>query len=152
MARKLFASIAGSTLLAINDDIVVNKTNESVQFLLQTMASPVILLISCPYQHSPVSPVEITEYMSHNGYTITNFASTHLTSLSTESLLVDCPSMRVSAEGHFSHQQNYTEQPFAVDAFMFPQSQGYAILEKQWMKWEMIMMMMMVNNNDDDGQ
>lgn len=134
MVRKLFTSIAGSTLLAINDDIVVNKTNESVQFLLQTVASPIILLISCPYQYSPVSPVEITEYMLHNGYTITNLASTHLTSLSTESPLGDHPSMQVPAEGLFSHQQNYTEQPFAVDAFMFPQSQGYSILEKQWMK------------------
>ena len=34
--------------------------------------------------------------------------------------------------GSFANQQNYTQCPYAVDSFMFPQSQGYAILEKQW--------------------
>ena len=34
----------------------------------------------------------------------------------------------------FSHQNDYTNQPFAVDSFMFPQSQGYAILEQSWNK------------------
>ena len=32
----------------------------------------------------------------------------------------------------FTHQNDYTNQPFAVDSFMFPQSQGYAILESIW--------------------
>lgn len=34
----------------------------------------------------------------------------------------------------FEHQHNYTQQPYAVDSYMFPQSQGYAILEKQWIQ------------------
>ena len=34
----------------------------------------------------------------------------------------------------FRNQPDYTEHPYAVDSFMFPQPQGYAILEQEWVK------------------
>ena len=111
----------------------MNKTKESVHFLLQKVTSPAILLISCPYQHSPISPIEINEYMARNGYVINNFSSTYLSSLETCSVADQTQSVASHTE-HFDHQQNYTEQPYAVDTFMFPQSQGYSILEKQYVE------------------
>ena len=71
--------------------------------------------------------------MTRNGYVINNFSSTYLSSLETGSV-ADQTKSAASHIDHFDHQQNYTEQPYAVDTFMFPQSQGYAILEKQYVE------------------
>lgn len=75
------------------------------------MIPPVSLLLSCPYQFSLISPREITAFLSH--------ASSVSISPSIPSIGDDSPA-------------DASPQPFAVDAFMFPHSQGYAILEKQW--------------------
>ena len=108
-------------LLAINDEVVVNKTHESILLLYQDVSflprlnpqviPPVSLLLSCPYQFCLISPLEISSFLSH--------ASSVSVSPSIPSLLDGSPS-------------DASPQPFAVDAFMFPHSQGYAILEKQW--------------------
>lgn len=75
------------------------------------MVPPVSLLLSCPYQFSLISPREITSFLSH--------ASSVSISPSIPAICDDSPA-------------DASPQPFAVDAFMFPHSQGYAILERQW--------------------
>lgn len=89
---------------------------------------------------SPVSPQEIRDYMSNNDILTVNSSSfqnrqsdqsTHSTShVLPEYGILPCADLSDS----FENQHNYTLQPYAVDSYMFPQSQGYAILEKQWIQ------------------
>lgn len=77
------------------------------------------------------------EYMSHNGYltmTLSSFQDLDKSySIPSESFIQeDIPQKRLAHS--FVHQINYTKRPYGVDAYMFPQSQGYAILEKQWIQ------------------
>lgn len=69
-------------------------------------------------------------------------------SLSSHSITQPSPSQSISQSSHsitqlspdpllsqsFRNQPDYTEHPYAVDSFMFPQPQGYAILEQEWVK------------------
>lgn len=97
---------------------------------------PFVLLISCPYQKSRITPSEIIEYMSHNGYlTMTPSPPRYRQVLfhPTDSFnQEDLPQKRLAQS--FLRQIDYTKRPYGVDAYMFPQSQGYAILEKQWIQ------------------
>ncbi|KAK8819186.1 hypothetical protein WA538_001760, partial [Blastocystis sp. DL] len=111
ISSALYSPLSGSVLLAINDEVVVNKTHESILLLYQDVVPPVSLLLSCPYQFSLISPREITSFLSH--------ASSVSISPSIPAICDDSPA-------------DASPQPFAVDAFMFPHSQGYAILERQW--------------------
>lgn len=137
LSSKLFKSIAGSTLLAINEIAVINKTPESIYVLVSQLRPPFILLISCPYQQSPITLHEVTEYISHNAL-LTNTSSTfqdinHTAHWSeTPSCNRELAFEKEFLQHSFSHQNDYTNQPFAVDSFMFPQSQGYALLEAYW--------------------
>ncbi|KAK8793879.1 hypothetical protein WA171_003009 [Blastocystis sp. BT1] len=137
ISSKEFSSIVGSALLAINDEVVVNKTAESILLLLEEVQPPFVLLISCPYQKSRITPSEIIEYMSHNGY-LTMTPSTFQDidksySIPSDSFnQEDLPQKRLAQS--FLRQIDYTKRPYGVDAYMFPQSQGYAILEKQWIQ------------------
>ena len=98
---------------------------------------PFVLLISCPYQRSRITPSEIIEYMSHNGY-LTMTPSTFQDidksySIPSDSFnQEDLPQKRLAQS--FLRQIDYTKRPYGVDAYMFPQSQGYAILEQQWIQ------------------
>ena len=53
-------------------------------------------------------------------------------SLSSHSITQSSPDPLLSQS--FRNQPDYTEHPYAVDSFMFPQPQGYAILEQEWVK------------------
>ena len=53
-------------------------------------------------------------------------------SLSSHSITQSSPDPLLSQS--FRNQPGYTEHPYAVDSFMFPQPQGYAILEQEWVK------------------
>lgn len=75
--------------------------------------------------------------MSHNGYlTMTPSTFQDLDksySIPSNSFhQEDLPQKRLAQS--FLHQINYTKRPYGVDAYMFPQSQGYVILEKQWIQ------------------
>lgn len=135
----MFKSIAGSTLLAINNSIVLNKTPESIQLMVSQLRAPFILLISCPYQQSSITQQEIIEYISHNDI-ITNNSSTFQDITKGIHWSENSPSIqdvvfeKKLLKQSFSHQNDYTNQPYAVDSFMFPQSQGYALLEQTWNK------------------
>ena len=102
------------------------------------MTSPLVLLISCPYQKSRITPLEITEYMSHNGYLTAN-PSTFQDIDKSDSIPSESPKQEELPQQRlarsFLRQISYTKRPYAVDAYMFPQSQGYAILEKQWIQY-----------------
>lgn len=151
----LFPRIAGSVLLAINEEIVLNKTQESILLLLNSLTPPTVFLIACPYQESPITVAEIREFLTYNGLTtlakssyslmtMPAFASTpnhsqpsqSITqpshSLSSHSITQSSPDPLLSQS--FRNQPDYTEHPYAVDSFMFPQPQGYAILEQEWVK------------------
>lgn len=89
---------------------------------------------------STVSPQEIRDYMSNNDILTVNSSSfqnrqspqsSRPTSRSVPDFgILPCEDRSDS----FENQHNYTLQPYAVDSYMFPQSQGYAILEKQWIQ------------------
>lgn len=140
-SSKLFKSIAGSTLLAINETAVINKTPDSIYVLVSQLRPPFILLISCPYQQSPITLTEVTEYISHNAL-LTNTSSTFQDINHTVhwSKVPSCDKQlafeKEFLQHSFSHQNDYTNQPFAVDSFMFPQSQGYALLEAYWEEYD----------------
>lgn len=139
ISSEMFKSIAGSTLLAINNSIVLNKTPESIQLMVSHLRAPFILLISCPYQESSITQKEIIDHFAHNDI-LTNNSSTFQdvtktihwseSNSSNQDLIFEKEFLKQS----FAHQNDYTNQPFAVDSFMFPQSQGYAILEQSWNK------------------
>ena len=99
-----------------------------------------VLLIACPYMQSPVSPQEIRDYMSNNDILTVNSSSfqNHQSSQSAPSIPRVVPEYGIlpceDLSDSFENQHNYTLQPYAVDSYMFPQSQGYAILEKQWIQ------------------
>ena len=137
--RELYSHIAGSVLLAINEEIVINKTQESIRLLLHSLSPPTIFLIACPYQQSPITPFEVNEYLANNGLTTTNLPSLQEDvpprSFISASSLSEQEPVHLRLFGSFNHQQDYTNRPYAVDFFMFPQSQGYTILEQQWLRW-----------------
>ena len=107
--------------------------------MVSQLHAPFILLISCPYQESSITQKEIVDYISHNDI-LTNNSSTFQdvtktihwseSNSSNQDIIFEKELLKQS----FSHQNDYTNQPFAVDSFMFPQSQGYAILEQSWNK------------------
>ena len=136
----LFDNLDGSVLLAINDTAVVNKTIDSIQYIISQSLPPFILTISCPYQQSPITLFEINEYLAHNGI-VTNNSSTfqNLTPIMHWSQTQEGDSIPLFEKEQlldsFLYQQDYTKIPFAVDSFMFPQSQGYSILQQAWMRW-----------------
>ncbi|KAK8831235.1 hypothetical protein WA577_003405, partial [Blastocystis sp. JDR] len=167
LSSPLFPRIAGSVLLAINEEIVLNKTQESILLLLNSLTPPTVFLIACPYQESPITVAEIREFLTYNGLTtlakssyslmtMPAFASTpnhsqpsqSITqpshSLSSQSITQPSPSLSSHSitqsspdpllSQSFRNQPDYTEHPYAVDSFMFPQPQGYAILEQEWVK------------------
>lgn len=146
LSSKLFSSLAGSVLLAVNNEIVINKTPESLNYLLHISVPPLVLLIACPYMQTPISRQEILDYMSNNDILTINsstFRNTQGEAEHVDRLVIPEKGTLTSNElaGSFANQQNYTQCPYAVDSFMFPQSQGYAILEKQWIesnkqRWE----------------
>lgn len=100
---------------------------------------PLVLLIACPYMQTPISRQEILDYMSNNDILTINsstFRNTQGEAEHVDRLVIPEKGTLTSNElaGSFANQQNYTQCPYAVDSFMFPQSQGYAILEKQWIE------------------
>lgn len=118
---------------------MINKTQESIRLLLHSLSPPTIFLIACPYQQSPITPFEVNEYLANNGLTTTNLPSLQEDvpprSFISASSLSDQEPVHLRLFGSFTHQQDYTNRPYAVDFFMFPQSQGYTILEQQWLRW-----------------
>lgn len=114
-----------------------------------------MFLIACPYQESPITVAEIREFLTYNGLTtlakssyslmtMPAFASTPNHSQPSQSITQPSPSLSSHSitqsspdpllSQSFRNQPDYTEHPYAVDSFMFPQPQGYAILEQEWVK------------------
>lgn len=154
----MFPNIAGSVLLAINQEIVLNKTQESILLLLNSLTPPTVFLIACPYQESPITLAEIREFLTYNGLTTLAKSSYSLMTTPTFSSAPSSPKQHATdprlsqsyrqcsadplLSQSFKHQPDYTEHPYAVDSFMFPQPQGYALLEQEWLKclneWKVI--------------
>lgn len=69
---------------------------------------------------------------SLSSHSITQPSPSHSISQSSRSITQSSPDPLLSQS--FRNQPDYTEHPYAVDSFMFPQPQGYAILEQEWVK------------------
>ena len=69
---------------------------------------------------------------SLSSHSITQPSPSHSISQSSHSITQSSPDPLLSQS--FRNQPDYTEHPYAVDSFMFPQPQGYAILEQEWVK------------------
>ena len=107
--------------------------------VVNQLRPPYILLISCPYQQSAITFHEITEYLTYNQFITTNTSTflnpiqpIHWSDVETSPQYIAFEKEFLSQT--FSFQNDYTKQPFAVDTLMFPQSQGFAILENVWKK------------------
>ena len=69
---------------------------------------------------------------SLSSHSVTQPSHSHSISQSSHSISQSSPDPLLSQS--FRNQPDYTEHPYAVDSFMFPQPQGYAILEQEWVK------------------
>ena len=69
---------------------------------------------------------------SLSSHSVTQPSPSHSISQSSHSITQSSPDPLLSQS--FRNQPDYTEHPYAVDSFMFPQPQGYAILEQEWVK------------------
>ena len=98
-----------------------------------TQPSPSLSSHSITQPSPSLSSHSITQ-PSHSlsSHSVTQPSHSHSISQSSHSISQSSPDPLLSQS--FRNQPDYTEHPYAVDSFMFPQPQGYAILEQEWVK------------------
>lgn len=100
---------------------------------LTTLAKSSYSLMTTPAFASTPNHSQPSQSITQPSHSLSSHSITQPSpSLSSHSITQSSPDPLLSQS--FRNQPDYTEHPYAVDSFMFPQPQGYAILEQEWVK------------------